>query len=105
MNDGCAQPHELPVTARFELLEDGSDRVRHLGFREPLEDGGLQDSSLLPVGVERYCDRVFEPGEHTLRVRSKGHADQTVRVTVKAGEATSLVVRLAPRSDSAARAQ
>jgi len=66
-----------------------------LGFREPLEDRGLQDRSLLPVGIERYCDRVFEPDERTL-VRSQGHADQTVRVTVKAGEARSLVVRLDP---------
>ncbi len=95
VQDACPTPHESPVSARFELLGKTEDRVRELGFREPLPDG-LQTDSALPIDIERYCDRVFEPGEHTLRVRSKGHADQIVRVTVKAGEATALVVRLDP---------
>lgn len=96
VQDACPTPHESPASAQFELLDaSGKDRVAFVSFREPLEDGYRSDSGL-PVGIERYCDRVFESGDHTLRVRSKGHADQLVRVKVKAGEATPLVVRLEP---------
>lgn len=89
-------PGSTSKSVEVDLLDDNGDVVEKVSFRDPQLSGGLQLSLGLPTGVERLTDTLLDPGTHTLRVRAPGHADQLARVKIVAGQATPLVVDLAP---------
>jgi hypothetical protein len=82
------------VQAQFELLNENGELASHLGFRESLEDGGVQWTSTLPFGVERDCNKLLKAGEYTVRVGARGHRDQLVHIVLKGGEITPVAIQL-----------